>query len=160
MEEVALMFPRSEDRNKLRGLFVLGMEAVELDGIVLRPAAYQVTTMPSYYNGPAVLPSEQGLYYKIELSSRKTVPKLIGDTHRISDWLLALESPNACSRLVGIMGELGRSQEESHNTHMLAFSLDNQQKDSRSNQTTTMVMRSFTSKPSFWVIGTSFFCLF
>jgi hypothetical protein len=130
MEEVASIFPRSDDRNKLRGLFESGMEAVKLDGIILRPAAFQ-ENLPRVKGSP-FLESEQDLYFEVQISSRGTIPKLVDDTNRISEWLLPVESPTACRRLVEIMGGLGQSSNESHNVHMLAFSLDNQQENNRS----------------------------
>jgi hypothetical protein len=130
MEEVASMFPRSEDRNKLRGLFVLGMKAVELDGIILQPAAFQ-ENLPRVKGSP-FLESEQDLYYEVKITSRGAIPKLVDDIHRISGWLLPVESPAACTRLMEVVDELSQSSGEEHNIHTLAFSLDNQQENSRS----------------------------
>lgn len=130
MEEVASMFPRNEDRNKLRGIFTLGIEAVELDGIGLRPAAFQ-DSLPRVKGSP-FHESEQDLYYQVHVSSRGAIPTLTGDTHRFSDWMLPVESPVACGRLVELIDELGQSSGELHNLHTLAFSLDNQQENNRS----------------------------
>lgn len=131
IEEVASMFPRSEDRNKLRGIFTLGMEAVDLDGIDLRPTFSQSSPLPRVKGSP-FLDSEQDLYYQVHITSRATIPRLTGDTNRLSDWMLPIESPAACGRLVGLIDELSQSSDELHNLHTLAFSLDNQQENNRS----------------------------
>ncbi|CAI6341297.1 unnamed protein product [Periconia digitata] len=130
MEEVTSLSSRNGSRNKLRKMFEWGMEAVQKDGIVLKPAAFQ-ENLPRVKGSP-FLESEQDLYYHIQTNSRDKIPRMTGDTNRFADWLLAIESPAACSRLVAIITELEQSKDEEHNIHTLAFSLDNQEQNSRS----------------------------
>jgi hypothetical protein len=119
MEEVASLFPRNKDRNKLRGLFEMGMKAVQYDGISLQPAAFE-ENLPRVKGSP-FLESEQDLYYQIRITSREKIPRLGGDTNRFSGWLLPTESPAACARLAHIIIELNQSSNEEHNVQTLAL---------------------------------------
>jgi hypothetical protein len=130
MEEVASLFPRNEDRNKLRELFLLGMEAVEADGLSLHPAAFE-DNLPRVKGSP-FLESDQDLYYAVRYNSRKTLPRLVSDTNRFAGWLFPTVSPEACTRLSQVIEELCKSTEEDHNVHTLALSLSNQEQNSRS----------------------------
>ncbi|KAF2873831.1 hypothetical protein BDV95DRAFT_567840 [Massariosphaeria phaeospora] len=130
MEEVASLFPRSDERNKLRTLFKLGMEAVEADGVSLHAVAAE-DNLPRVKGSP-FLDSEQDISYEIRLTSREKIPRLTDDVSRLAGWLLPVESPAACTRLLRIIEELEKSHQEKHNVHTLAFALDSSEQNSRS----------------------------
>jgi hypothetical protein len=130
MEEVASLFPVYSDRNKLRGIFQMGMEVVKEDELCLQPRCSD-DNIPRVKGSP-FLEEDQDLVYVVQFTSRKTIPHLTSDVNRPTDWMFPAATPAACNRLLEVTDELRKSEDEQHNLQTLALSLDNQAQNSRS----------------------------
>ncbi|KAF2187168.1 hypothetical protein K469DRAFT_686358 [Zopfia rhizophila CBS 207.26] len=62
MEDVASLFSKKEEHNKLRQLFQMGMEAVIEDGVKFSPRAFE-GNLPRVKGSPFA-ESEQDIYFK------------------------------------------------------------------------------------------------
>ena len=104
MEEVASLFPT--DRNKMRGLFEDGMQAVRRDKIQLLP--YCDEEPPSYEPRSAYDPYDDAdVWYEIAFDSTDAVPHLHNLTNRLARVLLPIVTPAAARALDQIVSSLG-----------------------------------------------------